>query len=248
MSSTEQQTGSRTSGDSTTGDADDTQQLQRAEGGADPGGRRSGSSGAQGSMRDGAMARVAPRRNPSERRQGTGRTGGSGEAGSPGSAGAAAATAGRGRPTEADRSTPRSGAAARSGSAGRPGRRTVGPRRVRLAVQRVDPWSVMKISFLVSVALGIAGVVMVTVLWTVLAGMNVFATLNEFITQVTSGEDNAASFDLMEYVGLGRVAALSTVFGVVNVILLTALATLTAFLYNICSALVGGFHLTLSDE
>ncbi|MBA2694843.1 MAG: DUF3566 domain-containing protein [Actinobacteria bacterium] len=128
-----------------------------------------------------------------------------------------------------------------------PGPRRTGPRRVRLTAQRIDPWSVFKISFLVSVALGIAGVVMVAVLWTVLSGMNVFGTLNGFIVQVTSGEDNASSFDLMDYVGFGRVVALSVVVGVVNVILLTALATLTAFLYNVCSALVGGAHLTLSD-
>ncbi|MGB6004531.1 MAG: DUF3566 domain-containing protein, partial [Ornithinimicrobium sp.] len=126
--------------------------------------------------------------------------------------------------------------------------RRTGPRRVRLTVNRLDPWSVFKISLLLSVALGIATVIMVGILWTVLSGMNVFATVNEFIVQVTSGENNASSFDLMDYIGLRRVLALSTVFAVINVVLLTALATLGAFLYNVCAALVGGTHLTLSDE
>ncbi|MGB7450246.1 MAG: DUF3566 domain-containing protein, partial [Ornithinimicrobium sp.] len=122
------------------------------------------------------------------------------------------------------------------------------PRRVRLTVQRLDPWSVFKISFLLSVAFGIATVIAVAVLWTVLSGMGVFSTLNDFIVQVTSGENTASSFDLMDYIGLGRVVSLSAVFAVANVILLTALATLGAFLYNVCSALVGGVHQTLSDE
>ncbi len=184
------------------------------------------------SMRDGAMARTAPHRDLAARRGQAARRAqaeGSGDTSSG---------------TGADRSGDRQGAPRRPPS----GRRTTGPRRVRLTVQRIDPWSVFKISFLVSVALGIAGVVMVAVLWTVLSGMNVFGTLNEFIVQVTSGEDNASTFDLMNYVGFGRVVALAVVVGVVNVILLTALATLTAFLYNVCSALVGGAHLTLSDE
>lgn len=188
------------------------------------------------SMRDGAMARTAPHQDLAARRKAARRAGEQS-----GGSGAQGSDAGSSRPGPGPGTGP--------GTARRPpGPRRTGPRRVRLAVQRVDPWSVFKISFLVSVALGIAGVVMVAVLWTVLSGMNVFGTLNDFIVQVTSGEDAASSFDLMDYVGFGRVVALSVVVGVVNVILLTALATLTAFLYNVCSALVGGAHLTLSDE
>lgn len=119
---------------------------------------------------------------------------------------------------------------------------------MRLSVQRIDPWSVFKISFLVSVALGIAFVVMVAVLWSVLSGMQVFSMLNEFLMLLTTGEDGAGGFDLMEYLGFGQVVALSVFIGAINVALLTAIATLTAFLYNVCAALVGGAQLTLSDE
>ena len=52
----------------------------------------------------------------------------------------------------------------------------------------------------------------------------------------------------MDYLGFGRVLSLSIVIGVIDVILMTALATLGAFLYNICSALVGGLQLTLTDD
>lgn len=184
--------------------------------------RRPGTQTGQGTgMRDGAMARTAPRRDLSA---------------------AAARARGGGSPSgsptrsQAPRSAPR-----------RPMRRT-GPRRVRLTLQRVDPWSVMKISFLVSVALGVATVIMVSVLWTVLNGMNVFSTVNDLIVEITTGENSASNFNLMDYIGFGRVVSLSVVIGVINVILLTALATLTAFLYNVCTALVGGAQLTLSDE
>jgi nitrogen fixation-related uncharacterized protein len=121
------------------------------------------------------------------------------------------------------------------------------PRRVKLTVSRVDPWSVMKMSFLLSVAVGIAGVVMVAVLWTILSGMGVFADINRTVEEVLSS-NNGSKFDLMDYIGLGRVVSLSIVIGVIDVILATALATLGAFLYNVCSSLVGGLQLTLTDD
>ena len=55
-------------------------------------------------------------------------------------------------------------------------------------------------------------------------------------------------FDVFNYVGFGRVVSLSTVVGVVNVVLITALSTIGAFLYNLGAGLVGGLHVTLSDE
>jgi hypothetical protein len=134
------------------------------------------------------------------------------------------------------------------GKAAAPGaNRPASPRRVKLSVSRVDPWSVMKMSFLLSVTLGIAGVVMITVLWMILAGMGVFADINRTVEDVLNNS-NGATFDLMDYIGLGRVVSLSIVIGVVDVILMTAIATLGAFLYNVCSSLVGGLQLTLTDD
>ncbi len=125
--------------------------------------------------------------------------------------------------------------------------RRVAPRRVKLTVSRVDPWSVMKMSFLLSVAIGIAGVVMMTVLWMILSSMGVFADINRTVEDVLSS-NSSSRFDLMDYIGLGRVVSLSIVIGVIDVILLTAISTLGAFLYNVCSALVGGLQLTLTDD
>ncbi|MFK5634287.1 MULTISPECIES: DUF3566 domain-containing protein [unclassified Ornithinimicrobium] len=196
------------------------------------------------SMRDGALARTAQGRDLAARKARALKSATAGLA----SGSAAGASAGR----SSSGARPGGGGTARTSGNAAPAPRQAprrgGPRRVRLTAQRVDPWSVLKISFLVSVALGIAGVVMVAVLWTVLSGMNVFSTISDFFVQVTSGESGGPSFDLMDYLGFGRVVSLAAVLGVLNVFLLTALATLTAFLYNICAALVGGAQITLSDE
>ena len=119
------------------------------------------------------------------------------------------------------------------------------PRRVRLTLARVDPWSVTKLSFLLSVAVGIALVVATAVVWSVLDGMGVFADLDGLLTDVVGNE---VDFDLLDYVGFGKVISLATVIAVVDVVLLTALSTIVAFLYNVSSALVGGLHVTLSDD
>ncbi len=121
-------------------------------------------------------------------------------------------------------------------------------RRVRLTVSRIDPWSAMKMSFLLSVAIGIAMVVMTFVLWSVLAGMGVFDKVNELAAALFPVDSGEQAFDLMNYIGLAKVMSLAIVVGVIDVILITAIATLGAFLYNVSAALVGGLQLTLTDD
>ncbi len=119
-----------------------------------------------------------------------------------------------------------------------------GPRRVRLAVSRVDPWSVMKLSFLISVAVGIMIVVATAVVWLTLDSLHVFATINDLVTEILADSD----FDIMTYVEFDRVLSVATLVAVVDIFLITALATIGAFLYNITAALVGGVHVTMTDE
>ena len=129
-----------------------------------------------------------------------------------------------------------------------PGRDPVSvPRRVKLSVSRVDPWTAMKLSFLLSVAVGIAGVVMIAALWLILSSMGVFTDMNRTVDSVLN-TTSGSKFDLMNYIGLGRVVSLTIVIAVIDVILVTAISTLGAFLYNVCSSLVGGLQITLTDD
>jgi Transmembrane domain of unknown function (DUF3566) len=125
------------------------------------------------------------------------------------------------------------------------GMATVGPRKVRLTVARVDPWSVLKLSFLLSVALGIVLVTASVVLWSVLDAMGVFSSINNELRSIGSAQ---SKFDINQWVGLGRVVSLTTVIAVVNVLIIMALSTLGALLYNLASSLVGGLQVTLSDD
>lgn len=117
----------------------------------------------------------------------------------------------------------------------------------RLSVARVDPWSVMKLSFLLSLALGIVLVVATFLVWTALDSMGVFSSASSTLKELTSGESGGA-FDLMDYIALRRVMTLAGMLALVNIVLMTALSTLCAFLYNITAALVGGLQVTLREE
>ena len=119
------------------------------------------------------------------------------------------------------------------------------PRRVRLAISRVDPWSVMKLSFLLSVAIGVMIVVAAAVIWFTLNGLQVFAKADDLVTQITGTE---SGIDILQFVEFQRVISGATLVAVIDVFLLTALATIGAFLYNIVAALVGGVHVTMTDE
>jgi len=116
-------------------------------------------------------------------------------------------------------------------------------RRARLRLVRVDPWSVMKTAFLLSIAFGIMCVVAVFVIWSVLSAANVFGSINSSVEQVIETE-----FAIEDYVGMDRVLPFTILIAVVDVVLLTAIATLGAFLYNLAASLLGGLEVTLAED
>ncbi|MGM7666946.1 DUF3566 domain-containing protein [Microbacterium sp. A93] len=119
-------------------------------------------------------------------------------------------------------------------------------RKARLLVSKVDPWSVLKMAFLLSVALGIVTVVGAVVLWTVMDLTGIFDQVNDLLAQVLGSE--GGSFTVQQLISLGQVASFATIIAVVNVVLLTALSMLASVLYNISSTLVGGIGVTLTDD
>jgi hypothetical protein len=121
-------------------------------------------------------------------------------------------------------------------------------RRARLVLARVDPWSVMKLSFLLSIALAVIAVVAVFVLWSVLDAMGVFDSVGRGVESVTRSSNDTSGVDIYDYVGLGRVLSVTVLLAGVNVVLMTALSTLAAFMYNLAASLVGGLHVTFTED
>ena len=138
---------------------------------------------------------------------------------------------------------PATAAARRPGPAPAAGR----TRKARLRITKADPWSVMKVSFLLSLAVGVIMIVAAAVLWMTLDSLGVFDSLSKTLKDVT-GSDTTGGLDLMDYVGFGKVMGFTVLIAVVDVVLLTALSTLSAFIYNTAAGFTGGIELTLAEE
>ena len=119
-------------------------------------------------------------------------------------------------------------------------------RKARLRLVRFDPWSVMKTAFALSIALAIVTVVAVTIVWAVLDVAGVWAAINSSVATILS--DNADAFDVTDYVGFGRIMGFTILIAAIDVILITAIATVAAFLYNLAASLLGGLEITLAEE
>src|SRR5699024_7621399 len=150
-----------------------------------------------------------------------------------------------------------------------------GPRRVRLTLARLDPFSVMTLSFLVAIAIGMATVgavvrlsnrgharglckqsehgaaelrnIVTVTLLDLLSLCDVLGRGNQ-VDQLGRALNKDEPLRFMDFFSFSKMVSYGTVVAVVNVVIITALGTLLAFLYNIVAALLGGLKLTFTDE
>ncbi|MFI7059934.1 DUF3566 domain-containing protein [Kribbella sp. NPDC050124] len=120
-------------------------------------------------------------------------------------------------------------------------------RKARLRMSRIDPWSVMKTSFLLAIAFGIVTWVAVFIVWSAIGAAGVFDNINNTVTEVL-GTPAAEPFRIENYINTGKVMGFTTLLACADVLIITALATLGSFLYNIAATLLGGLEVTLASE
>lgn len=123
--------------------------------------------------------------------------------------------------------------------------RTPRARRMNLSITRLDPWSVAKVTFMLSVALGIVQVVAAGLMWLLLQAVGVFDQVTQIIS--SAGLD-AGSFNLADVFSISTVLSAVTIFSIIEVVLFTILMAILSLLYNVVSSLVGGVHITLGDD
>jgi hypothetical protein len=145
---------------------------------------------------------------------------------------------------------------ARTGQTGPMPRMALGPRtgtksaptrRAQLTVARIEPWSVMKFSFMVSLVAFVVFFVAVAFLYFVLSKLGVFHSLQSTITSVTSSKGAAGDDSGGQWFSAGRILGYTLFLGAINVVLFTALATVGAVIYNLVTHLAGGIEVTLKE-
>lgn len=125
------------------------------------------------------------------------------------------------------------------------GTRGTGPVRASMQIRRIDPWSTLKVSLVLSVALFFVWMIAVAFLYLVLGGMGVWSKLNSNVGDLLTSASGTAGGEL---VSSGTIFGGAALIGLVNIVLLTAMATVGAFIYNLTTDLVGGVEVTLADR
>ncbi|WP_241228135.1 DUF3566 domain-containing protein [Actinobaculum sp. 352] len=123
-------------------------------------------------------------------------------------------------------------------------KRAVGIRRVKMTIAKVEPLSVLKLGFLFSVALGVMIVIAWMLLWFVLDRMSLFAEINDLLETLNSEQ----LLQLAQYLGFGRWMSFGVIVAILDVVLFTALSAVGALVYNLIASLVGGLHISVTDE
>ena len=149
------------------------------------------------------------------------------------------------RRTETAAAAPATSTATRTGSRIQVGARSKGgPVRASMQIRRIDPWSALKVSLLLSVALFFVWMIAVAFLYLVLGGMGVWSKLNSNVGDLLTNNSGGGG----ELVSAGSIFGGALLIGLVNIVLLTAMATIGAFVYNLSTDIVGGVEVTLADR
>ena len=120
-------------------------------------------------------------------------------------------------------------------------------RKANLVIARVEPWSVMKFSFLISLVLWVVLFVAVALLYYALSSLGVFGALQRTLASVTSSQ-TSAGVDLTKWTSATRVLGYTMLLGAVDVVLITAISTVGAVIYNLVTHLGGGIEVTLKES
>jgi hypothetical protein len=120
-------------------------------------------------------------------------------------------------------------------------------RRAQLTLARIEPWSVMKFSFMVSLVGWVVLFVAVAFLYYVLSKLGVFHSIQNTISDVTSSKGSAGDDSGGQWFSASRILGYTMLIGAINVVLFTALATIGSVIYNLVTHLAGGIEVTLKE-
>jgi hypothetical protein len=114
--------------------------------------------------------------------------------------------------------------------------RKVATKQVRLKLVYLDFWSVVKLSFLIWLCLGIALVVSSVLVWIVLNSTGIFIQLDDTLQDILVDEN----FHVANTFGLIQVSVFALVVALLNTVVGTVLGAISALLYNLSVRMTGG--------
>jgi hypothetical protein len=119
-------------------------------------------------------------------------------------------------------------------------------RQAMLTLARVEPWSVMKFSFVASVVAFIVLFVAVAVLYMVLSALGVFDSLQSTVSSITSSQSTAGT-NISHWFSASLILGYTAMLGALNIVLITAMCTVGSVIYNLIAKTIGGIEVTLRE-
>jgi Transmembrane domain of unknown function (DUF3566) len=124
----------------------------------------------------------------------------------------------------------------------RPPRRA--PRITTLQLKRIDPWTTLKVSLIISIVLFFVWMIAIGLLYALFSSLDVVSRINAGWQNVLASDTGATE----ELITPGRVFGIAGVIGAINIVVMTALFTVSAFVYNAAAGMAGGVELTLGER
>jgi hypothetical protein len=122
--------------------------------------------------------------------------------------------------------------------------RSSSSKQVRLKLVYVDFWSVIKLSFLIWLCLGIVLVVASFLVWVVLQSTDIFGQIDSLFRDVLNDD----GFNVTDTFGLGQVTLFALVVAILNTVAGTALGAIGALLYNLSVRFTGGLLVGFTNQ
>ena len=115
--------------------------------------------------------------------------------------------------------------------------------RVRRIIRKIDPWTVLKVTFVLNFIVALTMVLGFSILWVLLVNAGVPQGLGDIARRLALLDADASLVGNVEPL-FSSVVFLATVYLLTQ----TALATIGAFFYNLVSDLVGGIEVVVLEE
>ena len=115
--------------------------------------------------------------------------------------------------------------------------------RVRRIIRKIDPWTVLKVTFVLNFVVALTIVLGFSILWVLLINAGVPQGLEDIAKRLALLDENSSLVGNIEAL-FSSVVFLATVYLLTQ----TALATIGAFFYNLVSDLVGGIEVVVLEE
>lgn len=123
---------------------------------------------------------------------------------------------------------------------------TSGPRRARLYLNRIDPWTVLKTAFVLSLGLAIVVIIAIMLLWVLLSASGTFDSFDQTLSDL--GGTGSTGVDVGNVLSFGRVMGFALLMAAFEIVMTSALATVITMIYNLTTGFTGGIEVTLSEH